>query len=204
MNPRAISFFLLAAFFAAAAIAIRLLPMGVVSDATYDAGAATATATGANASGPDTLPMPEFVSGESVADVGASFPPVTAARRVTAPSGSGREAWEWSEPAGRYALAEFEGGRLVTGFVRRPENVWLPAVEADRLPQLRAGMSLAEVEAIAGTGWPIERTVMLDGMAPVETRAWAIRDRGVGTGAVLRVAFRDGRALVILHPWARL
>jgi hypothetical protein len=74
-------------------------------------------------------------------------------------------------------------------------------VEASSLPALHRGESRGEIERAIGKGWPVGLTVGEAGAGEVETCAWSIRDRGVGTGAVLWIGFQDGHAMAIEQPW---
>jgi hypothetical protein len=181
----------------AAALASWLVPVRTFVEASANECVPAATAVA------DTLPLPCWSAGLSRAEVEAAFGPGTNARLVSAGTLAGTDVWEWSEPAGRYALAEFAGGRLVSASVRRPWVGLLPAVEASRLPALRDGASRASIERFLGPGWPIEREFGRLSAAGLETRAWAIRDRGVGTGAILKIRFRGDVAAGISHPWVR-
>jgi hypothetical protein len=149
----------------------------------------------------ETLPLPRLDLGATLASVRAAFAPGVTPRRVAPSWRRDGEAWEWSEPAGRYAVVEFVNGALAVAQVRRPWSAGLPAVEAAALPALRTGEARAQVERAIGRGWPVVVTVGVAGGGDLETCAWAIRDRGVGTGAVLWVGFQDGRAVAIEHPW---
>jgi hypothetical protein len=190
-------FVVMAALLAVLAIALRLPPtVRTATDPPVEPPAAPAP--------PETLSLPRLEPGQSVASVSAAFGPGVEPRRVTPSWRPDGEAWEWSEPAGRYALAEFVGGALSVATVRRPWTAWLPAVEAARLPSLREGGTAAGIERAIGPGWPVERVLGAGDRGEIVTCAWAIRDRGVGTGAILRIAFRDGRAIAIRHPWAGL
>jgi hypothetical protein len=149
---------------------------------------------------PETLPLPSLRAGVSVSELSDSLGPELSPHAVATAPALGAEEWEWSEPAGRYVLGEFRGGGLVSGSVRRPYGPNLPAVEARVLHVLRVGASRAGIERVAGRGWPVERALLADGGETV-TQAWAIRDRGIGTGHVLRITYRDGRAIAVDHPW---
>lgn len=187
--------------FAAAAVALqsgapgprtRVLPPGPV---------ATAPST-SNAAPAETMALPRLNLGATLASVRAAFAPGVTPRRVAPAWRRDGDAWEWSEPAGRYAVVEFVNGGLAVAQVRRPWSAALPAVEAALLPALRTGEARAQVERAIGRGWLVGVTLGVAGAAELETCAWAVRDRGVGTGAVLWIGFQDGRAVAIEHPWA--
>jgi hypothetical protein len=195
LNPRALPFFVVAGVLGLLALALRFLPPARTA-ADPPAGRSVAAAS------PETLALPRLEPGQSLASLAAAFGPDVVPRRVRPSWRTDGEAWEWSEPAGRYAVAEFVGGGLAAATVRRPWTAWLPAVEADRLPALRVGESAAAIERAIGPGWPVARTIGAGEGGEIVTLAWSIRDRGVGTGAILRVSFQGGRAMVIQHPWA--
>ena len=184
--------------FAVAAIALRPTAPGMRVYVGLP-GPKVATSTAALA---ETLPLPRFDLGATLATVSAALGAGVTPRRVTPSWRPDGEAWEWSEPAGRYAVVEFVNGGLAVAQVRRPWSASLPAVEAALLPPLRAGASREQVERTIGKGWPVGNTVGLAGKGGLETCAWSIRDRGVGTGSVLWIGFQDGRVVAIQHPWA--
>ena len=185
--------------FAVAAVALQLGAPGTRVYVDLPGPMAT-TPTAASA---ETLPLPSFDLGATLATVSAAFGPGVTPRRVTPSWRADGEAWEWSESAGRYAVVEFVNGGLAVAQVRRPWCANLPAVEAELLPPLRTGVSREQVEQTIGKGWPVGNTVGLAGAGELQTCAWAIRDRGVGTGSVLWIGFQDGHAVAIQHPWAR-
>jgi hypothetical protein len=198
LNPRAIPYFIVAGVFGLITIGLQLLPVQrTVTDATYADAIASAPP-----APPETLALPRLELGESVAQVSASFEPGVTPRHVTSAGWTACETWEWSEPAGRYALAGFVDGGLRVASVRRPWGDWLPAVEAARLPQLREGSTRSDVEQAIGPGWPVSRVVGVTDAGEVLTCAWSIRDRGVGTGSQLLVGYQRDRVVVIAHPWA--
>ncbi len=168
-------------------------PRGLESQA--DADAASTVSTPA-----DTVPLPQLGESPSEAEVDAWFGGrVPAHVYADTPE---RRGVEWHESMGRDVFLETSAGRLVQLVVRRPYVGHLPAVEARRLPALRVGQSAHAVEALVGPGWPVSRTRVFGGVSG-ETRGWAIRDRGLGTGRTLFVTFVADSVAAIAHPWVR-
>lgn len=191
-------------FVAAIAFVFALAGCSGVTRTATDPPAEPASATPAPA---DTLPLPTFHAGESRQDVFAEFRPEAVPRAITPRLSATGDAWEVSETMGRYALAEFAGGGLISINVRRPWSAGLPLVDAHRIPELHAGMTRTEVYEAVGPGWPVARSLLaVDAIAmPIEAEmeAWSIRDRGLDTGHVLKVVFKDERAALVDHRWGR-
>ena len=163
---------------------------------------APAASAGSTTAAPDANGLPGLAPGASRTEFASHFRRDAVVRRIEPAAVSGAETWEWSEPAGRYALAVFAGGHLVAATVRRPYGDALPPVDAARLPALAGARTRADVERLAGHGLAVARSVDRSGFAAL-TEAWAIRDRGLATGGVLRITSVGAKVVSVEHPWAK-
>lgn len=159
----------------------------------------------AQAASSDTLALPAPRPGLTRAEIAGWFGPGAREHRYATQPDLRLESWEWSEPMGRDAQADFVDGRLVRAAVRRPWVDHLPIVQARRLVDLEIGLTRAQVHERLGAGWPVARAYVHFGAAPVEseTEGWTIHDRHLQTGRSLFVTYSGGRVVTIEHPWVR-